>query len=341
MESVISISSFLKAYIKSMRLYYSFVTGIAGLVGLLYYQYVANSQGFVALSNIPRTSEVPTSATKMTLIMLILFLAWGINQIFNDYLGLEEDRLNAPDRPMVTGELNPYYAMLLSGLLMLVAVTASWFFLEKESVIPLIAGALLNVVYEYAKGYGICGNIVFGLMISACAMFGFMAAGPSEYTLITPARITMLLYIALINALMTYYTYFKDYEGDKAAGKRTLIVKYGLDKSRIISIIGAFLPSIVFILSYFVFNLWPIELNNIFILLGILTIVLQFWTGYLFYKNPVGEMTYFSLSMNFRACTCCEATIIALFNPALSIILFFSAYYFIGFLFNFHVNNKG
>ena len=34
---------FIRAYIKSMRLYYSFVTGIAGWLGVAYYEYlVAN-----------------------------------------------------------------------------------------------------------------------------------------------------------------------------------------------------------------------------------------------------------------------------------------------------------
>ena len=34
---------FIKAYIKSMRLYYSFVTGIAGWLGVAYYEYLANT----------------------------------------------------------------------------------------------------------------------------------------------------------------------------------------------------------------------------------------------------------------------------------------------------------
>lgn len=35
---------FIKAYIKSMRLYYSFVTGIAGWLGMSFYEYIAKSQ---------------------------------------------------------------------------------------------------------------------------------------------------------------------------------------------------------------------------------------------------------------------------------------------------------
>ncbi|PLX33479.1 MAG: ubiquinone biosynthesis protein UbiA [Ignavibacteria bacterium] len=332
---------FARAYVKSMRLYYSFITGIAGMVGWTYYQYVAYSPDTIALSQLRRTVEVPTSPMSALLILVILFLAWGINQIFNDYLGLEEDRINAPQRPMVTGELHPRAAVVLSSVLMLGAILVTWFFLERAAVIPLLIGVALNIVYEYAKGHGIWGNIIFGIMISSCSAFGFMAAGPSEASVLTPSRMTMLGFIALINGVMTFYTYFKDYEGDKASGKNTIIVRYGLQRSRFFSIVGSFLPSLVFIIGYLSLDLWPIALNGVFVLLGGLTIVLQLWTGYLFYRNPVCEMTYYSLSFNFRACACAEATLIALFNPTLGILLFFLTYMLIGFLFNFHINRHG
>ncbi|MEN8193600.1 MAG: UbiA prenyltransferase family protein, partial [Bacteroidota bacterium] len=260
------------------------------------------------------------------------------NQIYNDYLGLEEDKINAPDRPMVTGELNPACAVLLSSILMLFAFFITWVFLEKYAVIPLVIGVALNLVYEYAKGYGIWGNIIFGLMISTCTMFGFLAAGESDISLLSFSQIFLILYVSLVNGLMTYYTYFKDYEGDKAAGKRTLIVKLGLKKSQQLALIGAFLPLFFFLIIYFGLEVWSFELNGIFIELGLLATGLQLWTGFLYYKNPKGEMTYFSLSMNFRACVCAESAFIALFNPALGVMLFLLSYFFIGLLFNFHSN---
>jgi geranylgeranylglycerol-phosphate geranylgeranyltransferase len=139
---------------------------------------------------------------------------------------------------------------------------------------------------------------------------------------------------------MTYYTYFKDYYGDKAAGKRTIIVKKGIEKNKSIAIFSAFLPSILFLTSYYGFQSFEIDLNNTFIILGILTIFLQIWTGWLFFKNPEGEMTYYSLVTNFRACTCGQTAIIALFNPELGMILFLCSYVFVGFLFNLHTNIK-
>jgi len=35
--------NFIRAYIKSMRLYYAFVIGIAGWIGMAFYEYIAKS----------------------------------------------------------------------------------------------------------------------------------------------------------------------------------------------------------------------------------------------------------------------------------------------------------
>jgi geranylgeranylglycerol-phosphate geranylgeranyltransferase len=79
----------------------------------------------------------------------------------------------------------------------------------------------------------------------------------------TRSRISALALIAVMNALMTYYTYFKDYTGDKAAGKNTIVVKYGLEVNKYISIVASFLPTILFLIGYYVFKGFQIELNYI------------------------------------------------------------------------------
>ena len=80
--------SFIKAYLKSMRLYYSFVTGMAGWIGVAYYELLASNHS-------EHTIEIIPSQEKKIVILIMLFLGWGVNQIINDYLGLKEDRINA------------------------------------------------------------------------------------------------------------------------------------------------------------------------------------------------------------------------------------------------------
>lgn len=317
---------FLVAYIKSMRPYYGFITGIAGWIGVSFYTYCQPEQACL---------------WRNILILAMLFLGWGINQIVNDYLGLAEDRINAPNRPMVTGELNARWAMTLSAVLILAVVAVSWW-LNPWSVIPIVAGVVLNVVYEEAKAWSLLGNVVFGLSIATCTVYGFLAAGPLPDPVFTSNRICVFVLVALLNGLMTYYTYFKDYVGDKKAGKRTFVVKYGLRVARYAGIVGAFLPT----LAFFAFvQLGWLPLGDIlfkrdFVFCGVMTVFLQFWTAWLYFRNPVGEKTYFSLATNIRACVAGQVTLIAIFNGTLALYLFSASYVFIGLLFDLHEDAK-
>ncbi len=323
---------FARAYIKSMRLYYSFITGIAGWLGVAYYDYLAHNPAL-------RTTEIPPTPEKKLIILASLFLSWGVNQIINDYLGLAEDRINAPARPMVTGELNPRAALIVSSLLILVSGLVTWFFLEPVALVFLGAGVLLNVVYEKAKGHGLLGNVIFGLMITMAPLYGGFASGPTAGNVLQSNRLSVLLMVMTLNALMTYYTYFKDYRGDLLAGKRTLVVAFGPTRSRIMAFTFAFIPTLLFLVLR-LSGLHQTPLNRTFIILGILTVFLQVWTGVLFWKASSGSSTYASLQTNFRAAACGQATLIAIFEPDLAVWLFIFSYIFVGFLFELHRNQK-
>ena len=109
---------------------------------------------------------------------------------------------------MVTGELNANCALLLSDALILGTAAVTWFYLEPIALIPLLAGVLLNIIYEQFKSYGILGNITFGLKITMCSTFGFLAAGPTQAPYFTSSRVSVLIVLLIMNGLMTFYTYF-------------------------------------------------------------------------------------------------------------------------------------
>jgi len=182
-------------------------------------------------------------------------------------------------------------------------------------------------------------SIVRRLRPRAVLSFGGYAAGPTKSSVLLPHRVSVLLLVWIMNALMTYYTYFKDYHGDKVAGKRTLVVVMGLRKSRWLSIGSAFLPTIVFALLR-LSGFHQVPLNSTFIILGALTVFLQLWTGVLYYRHPSGPAAYNSLVTNFRACTCGQAALIGIFNPDLAVWLFIFSYIFVGFLFDFHRDHQ-
>ena len=75
-----------------MRLYYSFVTGITGWIGITCYEY---GGGIHTLAD---GVHAPSMGRKLV-VLALSFLGWGINQIVNDYLGLKEDGLTRPSDP--------------------------------------------------------------------------------------------------------------------------------------------------------------------------------------------------------------------------------------------------
>jgi geranylgeranylglycerol-phosphate geranylgeranyltransferase len=323
---------FVRAYVKSMRLYYSFITGIAGWLGVAYYDYVAHNP-------LLRTTEVAPTPERKLVILMILFLSWGVNQIINDYLGLNEDRINAPARPMVTGELDPKFALWVSLSLIALSGAITWFYLEPFALVFLAGGVLLNVAYESAKAHGAMGNLVFGLMITMAPLFGGFACGPTGSTVFQPNRISVLLMVLVLNGLMTFYTYFKDYRGDLLAGKRTLVVMLGPGRSRTMAFVFAFIPTLLFAFLR-LSGLHQTPLNRTFEILGLLTIFLQIWTGVLYWRGTSGASAYASLQTNFRACACGQAALVGIFDPDLAVWLFIFSYIFVGLLFDLHQNHK-
>ncbi|GHU17372.1 hypothetical protein FACS189472_04160 [Alphaproteobacteria bacterium] len=186
------------------------------------------------------------SFSSKAILMLFLFLSWGVNQIINDYINLEEDRINAPNRPMVTGALPANIALAISASAICVIIIYS-LCVNAISVIPIIAGVVMNIVYSHAKAYGIVGNLTFGISISCCAWYAYVLLGGGIISFFTNHWMIWLILVVL-NMIMTYFTYFKDLEGDKAAGKNTLIVKYGRKKASRIGFVIGFIPFVIFML---------------------------------------------------------------------------------------------
>ena len=283
MKYLSKIGSFIFYYIKSMRLYYAFVTLTAGWVGVAMYQ-----------------TENTCSLLNKIITLAIMFVGWGVNQIINDYMGLEEDRINAPERPMVNGKLQAKPALFVSAFVISIAVI--WSFVQNPlSLIPLLGGVLMNIIYSYAKGYGVWGNLAFGLSISACTWYSYVVLGGSLLGFFSNHWVVWSI-VVLFNMIMTYFTYFKDYMGDKEAGKNTLVVKWGLQKASNIGVLISFIPVIIFAILY--------NGDNKFLISAILASILFLMTGLLFKKESQGKNTYFNLKYNFAALSASQGCLV-------------------------------
>lgn len=198
---------FIYYYIRSMRLYCCFVTGAATLAGCV-------TAHWYVVSWRPGWRDAA--------VLAIGFLAWGVNQIFNDAGNLREDAVNAPHRPMVNGNLAKTPALIVSAVLMLIFGGVSCV-LTPWTLLPVAAGVALNLLYSPLKGVPGAGCVVYGAAIVTASVYGWIGSSgalpPGEEWSIL-ARLCLLLLPS--HVLMCHNSYFKDVEGDRAAGRKTL-----------------------------------------------------------------------------------------------------------------------
>lgn len=304
------------AYIKSMRPYLFFISGMAGLLGMVFSN---------ATSSVGRTFSV----------LSILFVGWGVNQVINDLLGLKEDRINAPHRPLVTGEL-PIKAAVTFSLFFFVVGAIVTYFINPQALILYLLVFVLNIVYEYSKKVPLLGNIVFGFLLAPCVYYGAMCINSRGLEILLDKKLFLIaVAIILINFTVAFFTYFKDFQGDKITGKKTIIVQLTPNKAKYLNFLVSFIPFIIMI--FFIFSsTWRDKLNLYFIAFMLLTFIILQYTAILFFKDPYGKNTYYSLKWNFRGAVLYKTSFIALINPLLAGILYLVNFVLVGFLFNRH-----
>ena len=197
---------FLYYYLRSMRLYYCFVTGTTVLAGVM-------------LAHTCFCQHVWT--WRDAVVLTVGFLAWGVNQIFSDWCDRHEDRINAPHRPMVSGKLSPKPALALSATLMILFAAASYF-VTPWALLFLAIGGGLNLCYSKLKRVPVLNCLIYAMAITCCAFYGFAGSCGKMYSDAWKALLMLTLLILPAHFLMCSFSYYKDKEGDEKSGISTL-----------------------------------------------------------------------------------------------------------------------
>ncbi len=284
------------AYIRSMRVYLFFLSGMAGYAG------VAWAGGASVLNTIA--------------ILGVVFIGYGVNQVVNDILGLKEDRINAPHRPLVTGELPLRAAIAISAALFVIGLIVTAY-LSIHAIWLYLAVFVLNILYEYAKGVPIAGNVIFASLMPLCFYYGAQCASDDSLEVIFANQ--MFLGVALgfflINFSMCFFTYYKDYEGDREAGKKTLVVLLSPEKVRFTNFVFSLLPFAALLAM-------PFEFNSFFVGSMCLNFIMFQYTALAYFKHPTGQRTYYNLRWNYAAAVLYEVSFITLVEPLPGILLY-------------------
>ena len=299
-----------------MRPYLFFISGMAGCVGIVF-------------------SGATASIGRIISVLSVVFFGWGVNQVINDLLGLKEDRINAPHRPLVTGMLPVKAAILFSAFLFVIGGFVTYM-LNTQALIPYFLVFILNIIYEYSKRIPLLGNIVFGLLLVPCLYYGAMCINAKGLEILWDKKLLLLaIAIALMNMTVAFYTYYKDFLGDKIIGKKTIIVQLTPHKAKYLNFsVSAFPFATVLFLLFS--PIWKQSINIYFIIFMFLAFVILQYTAFLFFRNPQGGDAYYSLKWNFRGAVLFETSFIALLSPLMAGVLYVLNFVLVGFLFNLH-----
>jgi geranylgeranylglycerol-phosphate geranylgeranyltransferase len=313
MGSDLGMVGFLRSYLRSTRPYTFFITGTAGLCGIF------------AVSG-----EDDPMRTAVSLVLL--FMAYGINQVINDLLGTREDRMNKVKRPTITGELDRKKAWMLTGIIFLVGGVVT-VLLNPYALAVYIAGYAFNVIYEQLKGYPLIGNIWFGAMISLAPLYGALSTTNMKYIDIAGQNdlLFLVLLILLVQSNLCYFTYFKDHSGDKKAGKRTLVVAIGVEKARYLNLI--FFPIPIMILAVLSFaGAWSDDPGIVSWILFVFSLLVYLYMVIILIKDKTSKRK--PLELNFQGAVLFQNGLIAIFYPVMGAILGIASFTLIAVIFH-------
>lgn len=194
---------------------------------------------------------------------LFLLIVAGIastafGNVINDIKDLPADRINRPDRALVTGVISRRSALVLALSLVVIAIAAGFRVSTIHGAGTLVPVVLLLVYTLFFKGTPLAGNLLVSLLVGYVVIFGSLGADSLKRVLI-PSLLAFILNLAreIVKDL-------EDVEGDKHAGYATTAILPA-------KVIGAII--IILSGSYLILLPLPFTLGDFSVVYGIVCLV--------------------------------------------------------------------
>ncbi len=165
---------------------------------------------------------------------------------WNDYVDIEIDRVNKPERPLPAGLISPRGALLFSvagtALSLLVAV-----FINQPAFLIALGSNILLYLYSWKlKCTILWGNAAVAAIVGLCFIFGGVAAGNIEPVLML--AVTVFFAIMAREILKT----MADYKGDQQQSCRTIATAWGKKTARLFVIAFIVTASLAMLATFFI-----------------------------------------------------------------------------------------
>ncbi len=164
----------------------------------------------------------------VALAVLATILVSSSANAWNDYLDVEIDRINQPNRPLPSGQVTLRAAKWFSFTLAILSLVVAAFINLPSFIIVLGANLLLYIYSLKLKSTVLLGNISVAFISAMSAVFGGVAAGNPRPTI----WLFLIIFVAILGreVLKT----LADYEGDLSESVRTISTVWGKRAARIV-----------------------------------------------------------------------------------------------------------
>lgn len=163
--------------------------------------------------------------------------------VFNDVLDIDIDRINKPERPLPSGAIARYDALMFFGALTGMGLIMSAYTTRPAFIIAFIVVPVLLLYSKVFKRTVLLGNLIVGGLTGLTFLYGGAIVGNMRGTVI-PA-----LFAFLMNTGREIIKDMEDVEGDAKDGADTLPVRYGSTQAAIVAtfflvmvIVATFVP---------------------------------------------------------------------------------------------------
>lgn len=147
-----------------------------GLVRLFRFELPFAAGSCVLLGQVLALGARPAVAT-MALGFAAMFCVSATALILNDYFDVETDRVNAPHRPLPSGDARPRDALLLSVVVALAGLAASAAIGAVAFITALVIW-VIGVLYNWRfKRAGVLGNLMVAVSVGMTFIFGGITVG--------------------------------------------------------------------------------------------------------------------------------------------------------------------
>ncbi len=178
--------------------------------------------------------------------MFVVFLISGGGMIVNDVTDVFADVINKPKSPIPSGRMGRKFAVYYASVLFIIAnVLAYRFLTEQVFYLSLLATILLIAYSAKLKNIIIAGHIIISFLIALTFVYGGMIAG--NYLILI--LIASLAFFS--NMGREVYKTIDEALGDKTHSNRTVALRFGVHRARIIGNAFLYIAVILSFAPYF------------------------------------------------------------------------------------------